>query len=68
MKKQSKDEDSTDTTCCVTYGDPWFAKQHSRNSEAKDHQLSPDGPSNRQKSSGPNQLKLIALGRGHHRF
>ena len=48
-------------------GDPWSAKQLSWKSEAKDHQLSPGGPSNRRKSSGPNQLKLIALGRGLHR-
>ena len=39
-------------------GDPWAAKQHSWKSEAKgDHQLSLGGPSNRRKSSGPNQLK-----------
>ena len=41
-------------------------KQHHWKSEAKeDHQLSTGGPSNRRKSSGPNQLKWIALGRGH---
>ena len=39
---RSKDEDSTDTTCCVTDGDPWSAKQHSWKSEVKeDHQLRP---------------------------
>ena len=65
---RSKDEDSTDASCCVKDGDPWSAKQHHCKSDAKeDHQLSPGGPSNRWKSSGPNQLKWIALGRGHHR-
>ena len=50
--------DSTDAVCGVTDGDPWSAKHHSWKSEAKeDHQLSPGGPSNRRKSSGPNQLK-----------
>ena len=38
--------------------DPWTAKQHHWKSEAKEgHQLTPGGPSNRQKSSGPNPLK-----------
>ena len=40
---RSKDEDSTDTTFCVTDGDPWSAKQPYWKSKAKeDHQLSPD--------------------------
>ena len=52
MKKQ--DEISTDITCCMTVGDPWSAKQHHGKSEAKEgHQLSPGGPSNRRKISGP---------------
>ena len=35
-----KDEDSADTKCCVTVGDPWTAKQQHWESEAKeDHQL-----------------------------
>ena len=25
--QRSKDEDSTDTTCCLTDGDPWSVKQ-----------------------------------------
>ena len=54
--------DSTDTTCCVTVGDHWSANQHHWKSEAnEDHQLNPGGPSNRRKSSGPNQLEQIAL-------
>ena len=52
----------------MTVGDHWSAEQHHWKSEAKeDQQLTPGGPSNRRKSSGPNQLKWIALGRGHHR-
>ena len=44
---------------------PWSAKQHHCKSEAKeDYQLSPGGPSKIRKSSGLNQLKLIALGWG----
>ena len=40
-------------------GDPWSVEQHHWNTEAKENQqLNPGGPSNRQKSSGPNQLKL----------
>ena len=35
-----KKKDETDTTCCVTVGDPWTAKQYHLKSEAKeDHQL-----------------------------
>ena len=46
------------SNCCMTVGDPWTAKQHHLKSEAKeDHQLRPGEPSNRRKSSGPNQLK-----------
>ena len=64
---KSKDGDSTNTTCCVTVGDPLSSKQHSWKSEAnEDHQLNPGGPSNRRKSAGPHQLKWMALGRGHH--
>ena len=48
--RSSEDEESTDTACCMADGDPWSAKQHHWKSEAKDHQLSPDGPSSRQKS------------------
>ena len=45
IPRRCKDEESTDTTCCVRDGDPWSAKQHSWKSEAKeDHQLSPSGP------------------------
>ena len=51
-----------------TPGDPRGAEQHQWNTGAKENQqLNPGGPSNRQKSSGPIQLKLIALCRGHHR-
>ena len=50
QRQRSKDEDSTDTMCCVTDGDPWSAKQHHWKSQAKeDHQLSPGGPSKRRK-------------------
>ena len=55
-------KDSTDTTCCVTDGGPWSAKQQHWKSEAKeDHKLSPGGPSKRQKCSGPNKLKCKRL-------
>ena len=41
-----------------TPGDPWSVEQHHWNTGAKENQqLNPGGPSNRQKSSGPNQLK-----------
>ena len=41
-----------------TPGDPWGVEQHHRNTGAKQNQqLNPGRPSNRQKSSGPNQLK-----------
>ena len=40
-----------------TPGDPWGVEQHHWNTGAKENQqLNPGGPSNRQKSSGPNQL------------
>ena len=39
-------------------GDPWGVEQHHSDTEAKENQqLNPGGLSNRQKSSGPNQLK-----------
>ena len=31
----------TETTCCMTDGDPWSVKPNHWKSEAKDHQLSP---------------------------
>ena len=41
-----------------TPGDPCGVEQHHWNTGAeKNQQLNPGGPSNRQKSSGPNQLK-----------
>ena len=41
-----------------TPGDPWGVEQHHWNTGAEENQqLNPGGPSNRQKSSGPNQLK-----------
>ena len=47
-----KPDGSTETTCCDR-----GVKQHHRELEANgDHQLSPDGQSNRRKHSGPNQL------------
>ena len=50
-----------------TPGDPWGVEQHHWNTGAEENQqLNPGGPSNRQKSSGPNQPKQIALCRGHH--
>ena len=40
-----------------TPGDPWGVEQHHWNTGAEENQqLNPGGPSNRQKSSGPNQL------------
>ena len=39
-----------------TPGDPWGVEQHHWNTGAEENQqLNPGGPSNRQKSSGPNQ-------------
>ena len=39
-------------------GDPWGIEQHHWNTGAKENQqLNPCRPSNRQKRSGPNQLK-----------
>ena len=41
-----------------TPGDPWGVEQHHWNTGAEgNQQLNPGGPSNRQKSSGLNQLK-----------
>ena len=41
-----------------TPGDPWGVGQHHWNTGAEENQqLNPGGSSNRQKSSGPNQLK-----------
>ena len=41
-----------------TPGDPWGVEQHHWNTGAEENQqLNPGGPSNRQKSSGPNQPK-----------
>ena len=47
-----------------TPGDPRGVEQHHWNTGAKENQqLNPDGPSNRQKSSGPNlQFQLTFLG------
>ena len=45
-----------------TPGDPWGVEQHHWNTGAEENQqLNPVGPSNRQKSSGPNQLKHADL-------
>ena len=50
--------------CCVTIGDPSTAEQHHCKFEANEgQQLSPNRPSNRRKSSGPDQLERIGLGR-----
>ena len=50
-----------------TPGDPWGVEQHHWYTGAEENQqLNPGGTSNRQKSSGPNQLKYIALCRGHN--
>ena len=47
-----------------TPGDPWGVEQHHWNTGAEENQqLNPGGPSNRQKSSGPNQLMISYLGR-----
>ena len=44
--RRSKDEDSTDPTCCMTDGDPWSVKPHNWKSGAKhDLQFGPGGPS-----------------------
>ena len=44
-----------------TPGDPWGVEQYHWNIGAKENQqLNLGGPSNRQKSSGPNQLKQVA--------
>ena len=44
-----------------TPGDPWGVEQHHWNTGAEENQqLNLGGPSNRQKSSGPNQLKREA--------
>ena len=44
-----------------TPGDPRGAEQHHWNTGANENQqLIPGGPSNRQKTSGPNQLKQVA--------
>ena len=60
----SKDKDPTDTTGCITVGDPRTTKQYHWKSEAKeDQQLSPGGPSNRRKSSGASHIKFITLSR-----
>ena len=41
-----------------TPGDPWGVKHHHWDTGANENQqLNSGGPSNRQKSSGPNQLK-----------
>ena len=41
-----------------TPGDPWGVEQHHWNTGAEENQqFNPGGPSNRHKSSGPNQLK-----------
>ena len=41
-----------------TPGDHWGVEQHQWNSGAKENQqLNPGGPRNRQKITGPNQLK-----------
>ena len=43
-----------------TPGDPWGVEQHHWNTGANENQqLNPGGPSNRQKSSGPNQIKYL---------
>ena len=43
-----------------TLGDPRGIEQHHWNTEAKENQqLNPGGPSNRQKSSGPNHVGAI---------
>ena len=42
----------------ATPGDPWGVEQHHWSTGAEENQqLNPGGPSNRQKSSGANQLK-----------
>ena len=45
-----------------TPGDPWGVEQHHWNTgEEGNQQLNPGEPSNRQKSSGPNQQKPLVL-------
>ena len=58
-----KDEDSTDAMrLCDIWRSLDFRKTPIKSQAKEDHQLSLDGPSNRQKSSGPKQLKWIASG------
>ena len=46
-----------------TPGDPWGVEQHHWNTGAEENQqLNPGGPSNRQESSGPNQLNSFMSG------
>ena len=53
-----------------TPGDPWGVEQHNWNTGAKENQqLNPGGPSNRQKSSGPDQLQsAIKFGESLSKF
>ena len=56
---RSKDDDSTDTMCCVTYGDPWSAKQHSWKSEAKEeYQLTTVDQATDERAAVPTAKKL----------
>ena len=48
-------------------GDPWAPNNILTPKQKKKHQLDPGGPGNSQEAPGPNQLKLAALSRGHHR-
>ena len=44
-----------------TPGDPWGVEQHHLNTGAEENQqLNPGGPSNRQKSSGPNRMLVFS--------
>ena len=57
MMKQKRELDRNNVLR-PTPEDHWGVEQHHWNTGAKENQqLNPGGPSNRQKSSGPNQLK-----------
>ena len=57
MMKQTRDLDRNNVLGPTT-GDPRAVEQYHWNAGAKENQqLYPGGPSNRRKSSGPNQLK-----------
>ena len=75
MGKQINHDDHHDGSKARTHrfgklpddGDPWAPNILLKSGAKEKHQLNPGGPSNKQEAPAPNQLKLIALSRGHHR-